>query len=76
MRIFFRNGRQKIIGSKFLVVMLSLLLAGVLGCSAPLTTRETGAAAGASVAPADVEPAHLSAIRFKLWKKGQSELDR
>ena len=27
--------------------MVSLQLAGVLGCSAPLTTRETGAAVGA-----------------------------
>ena len=37
----------KYYGSKFLVVMVWLLLAGVLGCSAPLTTRETGAAVGA-----------------------------
>ena len=34
-------------GSKFLIVTLSLLLAAIVGCSEALTTRETGAAIGA-----------------------------
>lgn len=33
-------------GGKFFLVTVSLLLAGIVGCAEPLTTRETGAAIG------------------------------